>query len=327
MKHFRAFFWLFVLSLAALAFFAGYMLARGMVPLALLTVVLLIGVAAGFRRFVWRLVAMMSAFAKALEMHDATMRFPDSDDSGLNRMSESMNRVVETYNSSRLELETQKLYYDRILRIMSHELRNAITPIVSLSADMQSHPQRYVGENLSDVAEVIHSQSEGIKRFLDSYYELTHLPNPVVAETDMHDFFCNMQKTMAPVAAEMGLPQNVIAYTVAKNMRAMIDAGLMNQAIVNLLRNALEAVAGKDEPKVEVVVSCAGGHPYISISDNGGGIAPEMQDNLFQPFFTTKPGGSGIGLYLARQIVRMHKGDIVVAASTGHGTTFGITLP
>ena len=103
------------------------------------------GRVAGLCRLIWNVVATVSAFGEALEMNDATLRFPPSDDPALNRMSVSMNRIIEQYNKTRLDLETRKLYYDRILRIMSHELRNAITPIVSVSSDMEIIPNAIAG--------------------------------------------------------------------------------------------------------------------------------------------------------------------------------------
>ena len=132
---------------------------------------------------------------------------------------------------------------------------------------------------------------------------------------------------MALTASSLGLPEGVITYYVANDMVASVDPDLFRQAMINLLRNALEAVKDRDNPKVEVMVTCSDNHPFITLSDNGCGIPPDMMENLFQPFFTTKPGGSGIGLYLSRQIIRMHGGDIELMSSSPWGTSFSISLP
>lgn len=109
-------------------------------------------------------------------------------------------------------------------------------------------------------------------------------------------------------------------------MTLSADRGLLNRLVTNVLRNAVEAVASAPEPRIEVSVSAIGGHPFISIDDNGRGIPPEVMQNLFQPFFTTKPGGSGIGLCLSRQIARLHGGDFTLTSSA-RGTKALITLP
>lgn len=100
----------------------------------------------------------------------------------------------------------------------------------------------------------------------------------------------------------------------------------MNQVMLNLLRNALDAIAEKDDGKIEVVATLSDMHPYLTITDNGGGITPEILTNIFQPFFTTKDGGSGIGLCLSRQIVRRHGGDLSINSQPGKATVVMITL-
>lgn len=103
-------------------------------------------------------------------------------------------------------------------------------------------------------------------------------------------------------------------------MKIDIDADLMTQAVMNILRNALDAVAEVDNPKIDISVSISDGIPFISITDNGPGIPDAMKPNLFQPFFSTKPGGSGIGLSLSRQIARLHGGDLTLTSIPQHGT-------
>ncbi len=277
-------------------------------------------------RLVRRLIFSMSEFVEALEMNDPTIRFPESGDPCISRMSQAMRRITGLYNSARLELETRKLYYDRILRIMTHEMRNAIAPVVSLSADMKKNPARYQGENFREAVGLISDESEGISRFLESYYELTHLPAPQTTEIDVKDFFSGLRRSFMIFLRESGLPDDTISYTLSVGMTLSADRGLLNRLVTNVLRNAVEAVASAPEPRIEVSVSASGGHPFISIDDNGRGIPPEVMQNLFQPFFTTKPGGSGIGLCLSRQIARLHGGDFTLTSSA-RGTKALITLP
>lgn len=116
-----------------------------------------------------------------------------------------------------------------------------------------------------------------------------------------------------------------LRFNIAEGMELRIDADMMKRAIINLLKNACEATAGTEGALVELTASMPEGRPYITVTDNGPAMPQNVLDNLFQPFFTTKPGGSGIGLCLSRQIVRLHGGDIT-AVSTPAQTTFSITL-
>lgn len=273
-----------------------------------------------------RLIRAMSDFMDALDMNDTTIRFAESHDPDINRMSNTMRRIMAVYSSSRLELETRKLYYDRILRIMTHEMRNAITPIVSLSADMKQNPERYKGENLNEAVSLISDESQSIRRFLDSYYELTHLPKPQIETIDVMEFFTGIRKAFAIHLTDNGLDPDIIDYTIPVDMQLRADRDLLGRLVTNVLRNAVQAVAGVKEPHIHVDVSVSDSHPFISIEDNGCGIPAELMPNLFQPFFTTKPGGSGIGLCLSRQIARLHGGDFTITSTPSHGTKAIITL-
>lgn len=273
-----------------------------------------------------KLVRMMSIFVSSLEMNDPTVRIDLGGDSELRRMSEAMNRIAELYRESILNLETRKMYYDRILRIMTHEMRNGITPLIAITSDMQSHPERYTGDSLKEAVSLLDGQVKGIKHFLDSYYSLTHLPEPKIEEITAGAYFEGVKKLVSSELSVRNMDRETVRYTIPEDMPLHIDTGLMNQVILNLLRNALDAVAEKEEGRVEVIMSVSETHPYLTITDNGTGMAPEVMSNLFQPFYTTKEGGSGVGLSLSRQIVRKHGGDLRVQSQPGKGTTVIITL-
>lgn len=273
-----------------------------------------------------KLVRMMSIFVSSLEMNDPTVRIDLGGDSELRRMSEAMNRIAELYSDSILNLETRKMYYDRILRIMTHEMRNGITPLIAITSDMQSHPERYTGDSLKEAVSLLDGQVKGIKHFLDSYYSLTHLPEPKIEEITAGAYFEGVKKLVSSELSVRNMDRETVRYTIPEDMPLHIDTGLMNQVILNLLRNALDAVAEKEEGRVEVIMSVSETHPYLTITDNGTGMAPEVMSNLFQPFYTTKEGGSGVGLSLSRQIVRKHGGDLRVQSQPGKGTTVIITL-
>ena len=326
MKHFRL---NFILCVAGIVFFTALTtlcFADSRYALAILSLIPAVISVILLWRLVRRVIKSMSDFMDALDMNDTTIRFAESHDPDINRMSNTMRRIMAVYSSSRMELETRKLYYDRILRIMTHEMRNAITPIVSLSADMKRNPDRYKGENLNEAVSLISDESQSIRRFLDSHYELTHLPKPQIETIDVMEFFTGIRKAFAIYLTDNGLDPDIMDYTIPVDMRLRADRDLLGRLVTNVLRNAVQAVAGVPEPHIHVDVSVSEGRPYISIEDNGCGIPAEMMPNLFQPFLTTKPGGSGIGLCLSRQIARLHGGDFTISSTPAHGTKALITL-
>ena len=305
---------------------AAMLLVKGMwaqgVLIMLLTVVALFGI--------WhlqtRLIRTMSGFVSSLELNDTTMRIDTGGDGELRRMSDAMNRISELYRRNLQELETRKLYYDRILRIMTHEMRNGITPLVAMTADMMEHPESYPRETIKEIARLMNGQVEGIRRFLDSYYTLTHLPEPEITTVKARDYFRNLRLMTEAELQNRGLASNTVQYVVPEDMMLSIDPALMNQVMLNLLRNALDAVATIPNPRVEVVISVSDTHPYLTVRDNGEGISEKVMENLFQPFYTTKEGGSGVGLSICRQIVRRHGGELTIRSRVGKGTDAVITL-
>lgn len=326
MNRFRLNFILCIAGTVLFTAFATLCFAYGRHALGILSLIPLVISIILLWRLVRRVIRSMSDFMDALDMNDTSIRFAESHDPDINRMSNTMRRIMAVYSSSRMELETRKLYYDRILRIMTHEMRNAITPIVSLSADMKRNPDRYKGENLNEAVSLISDESQSIRRFLDSYYELTHLPKPQIETIDVMEFFTGIRKAFAIYLTDNGLDPDIMDYTIPVDMRLRADRDLLGRLVTNVLRNSVQAVAGVSEPHIHVDVSVSEGHPYISIKDNGCGIPAEIMPNLFQPFFTTKPGGSGIGLCLSRQIARLHGGDFTISSTPGHGTKAIITL-
>ncbi len=272
-----------------------------------------------------RLIGTMSAFVNALEMNDTTTRVMLGGDHELQKMSESMNRISDLYSENMRELQTRKLYYDRVLRIMTHEMRNGITPILALSADMEAKPERYQGKKLADASQLLHSQAAGIHRFLDSYYKLTHLPEPKFETVKAGDYFGNLKNLFKAELDNRNLPDDIIAYTIPEEMELKIDPAQMNQVMTNLLRNSLDALP-KEAGKVEIVLTVSDAHPYLTIKDNGSGMTQDTLNNLFLPFYTTKPQGSGVGLSISRQIIQKHGGEIRVQSQEGKGTLVSISL-
>lgn len=327
MKHFRLYFILLLAAIVIMSVLGVILLERRLYPQSIFVAAGLVILCLMMWSRVSKLKTIVWTFAKSLEAKDTMTVFDrESDDPMLSDILDTFNRLVIKFHKTTMELETGKQYYDRILKIMTHEMGNSITPIVSLCSAIKKHPERYQGDRLQEAMELIDSRSRGINRFLKAYYNLTHLPDPQVATIDSREFMNRIKMLADAELQSRGLENNICRFTVSDSIKLNIDIDLMSQVITNLVRNALDAISGVTAPSVSIVVSTSDGHPYIIVEDNGCGIDEEIRENLFQPFVTTKPDGTGVGLYVSRQIVRRHGGDLHLYSHPGGGTRAVIEL-
>lgn len=325
MKRFRLNVALLILGIVISAIGATLLFFHGLWAQGCLTLILTVVCIFSLWHLQSRLIGMMSAFVNALEMNDTTTRLIIGGDHELQKMAQSMNHISNIYSENMRELQTRKIYYDRVLRIMTHEMRNGITPIVAIAADMVAKPERYQGHKFPEASNLLLSQAEGIHHFLDSYYKLTHLPEPKLETIKAGDFFRSLRRLFKAELDNRKMSEDTISYTVPEDMTLNIDTSLMNQVMINLLRNALDALPAK-EGKIEILLTVSDSRPFLTFKDNGSGMTQDTINNLFQPFYTTKPNGSGVGLSICRQIVQKHGGEIRLQSHEGKGTSVFITL-
>lgn len=257
-------------------------------------------------------------FLNSLLCKDYMIHFPPTKDAALEAMYENMNRIIAQYRNSLMDIEYKQQYYNRLLRIMTHELRNSITPVISLSSDMLKRPDSYNPDKLHEGMEVIHDQCRSVKTFLDSYHQLTHLPDPQKELIEIDRFFKQLQTLTNHPS---------VHFSWGKGMTVMADEGLLTLVLTNLIRNAQEATEGMPDASIHVIATNAGGSRYIQVSDNGPGIPETIREEIFLPFYTTKQEGTGIGLCLSRQIMRQHGGDLKLSLNNkDKGATFIVSL-
>lgn len=293
-------------------------LAKGEEPVYLVAVAMLIVLLMGYLlKMVNFVPGQVNYFLRSLLSHDYMIHFPPTKDAELENMYRDMNLIIGQYRDSLMDIEYKQKYYDRLLRIMTHELRNSITPIVTLSSDILKRPESYTPQRLHEGMEVINNQCVNVKGFLDSYHQLTHLPTPKKDKIKVEKLF-NQLKVL------MNNPS--IHFEWGEGMSIHADESLLTLVLTNLIRNACEAVEGNPDACVRVVASESNGSPYIQVSDNGPGIPESIREDIFLPFFTTKSDGSGIGLCLSRQIMLLHGGDLKLLLTHGRGAAFIMTL-
>ena len=261
----------------------------------------------------------IAIFFESVRNGNTTLRYPDkTNDPFVKDLYAEMNRIILLFSQNQNEMEEKRLYYESILRVLTHEIRNSITPIRSLSADLLKYSDTYTPEQLREGLEVIHGQAKNLSAFLDSYHRLTHLPEPERTEVPITSLFRKMERLLC---AEAGSDR--IRFSSAE---ALTDQNLIVLALINLIRNALQAIEGQADAIVSVEALETDGRVYITITDNGPGISPELLSAIFTPFFSTKSGGSGIGLSISHRIMRLHGGDLTVDSLPGVRTEFRMTF-
>jgi signal transduction histidine kinase len=220
------------------------------------------------------------------------------------------------------ELSSEEIKsYHKLISILSHEIMNSVTPIASLSQSAADMLKNADPDNMDDIAkamEVIQNRSTGLLTFTENYRKLTKTPQVQLQHIALEPFLnqiLTLFKHEVPKQVQLDLQ------FFRPNLQITGDPTLLEQVVINLVKNGLEAVQASPDGKVLIVADRdEQQRTLIRISDNGHGIPTENMEQIFVPFFTTKPTGSGIGLSLARQIMRQHQGDIQVVSEVGKGT-------
>lgn len=323
MRHFKLNMLMTVAALITMATALGMLLAAdGHAVLKMMLALAVAGLAAMLLQMVRRLIRQMVFFVNALSSKYFMIRFHESDDRELSEMFDSMNRIMDIYRDNRTEVEAKLNYYERIQKTMNHELRNSVTPLVSQSDDMLKRPQVYQGKALREGIEVINDRCANIKCFLDAYYEMTHLPPPQKSVVDVEKMLAHIRLLFVRELQQSECQKVDLRFSIGRGMTVEGDEALLSQVLINLINNALQATSANAHRLIEVTASTPNGKPCITVTDNGAGIADDIIDDIFQPFYTTRSSGTGVGLSIGRRIMRQHGGDLTVSSRPGKGAQF-----
>jgi nitrogen fixation/metabolism regulation signal transduction histidine kinase len=227
----------------------------------------------------------------------------------------------------------------KLARTLSHEIMNNIAPITTLSQvtlnyfvhDGQAVQSENINQETVDKTikglRVIEERGSGLKKFVENYRKFTKLPEPDLQKVELTKLIgdvllvCSGFDNYHNVEVKEYLPDSIIAIT---------DDNLLSQVLINLIKNALEnfsETGAIDNPVIQIKVSEAANRIKIDICNNGEGIPPELREQIFVPFFTTKENGSGIGLSLSKQIMLILGGDIILRTDKRNFTCFTVSLP
>lgn len=247
-------------------------------------------------------------------------------------------KIISLSNiSSELE-EKEMEAWQNLTQVLAHEIMNSITPIASLSDTVNSmlssnlladnSKENISDETLADVKEAlqtINNRSLGLMRFVDSYRNITQIPSPDFDLTQLTEVVDRVKNLMKGEALSRSI--NVVTSYESDSIEVMADAQLIEQSLINVIKNAFKVLKETKEPTVELKCGIDdSGHAFIDVRDNGPGIKKSAAEKIFVPFYTTSKnspeGGSGIGLSLSRQIMRLHNGSLFLLESEKEQTVF-----
>ncbi len=247
-------------------------------------------------------------------------------------LSDSEELMLLSVQDIRHELDKKEIdSWRKLIRVMRHEIMNSVTPITSLSESLSDYfhmegkvkkpaqiDAKTINTTLSGL-ELIHEQARGLLRFVESYRQLTRMPDPEIKNFPVRklmDNICILARSF-PNAGKTEL----ICETEPEDLELLADEKQISQVMVNLVKNAFQATEHMEGARVRISSGLdKNRHPLITISDNGPGIPDTIIDKIFIPFFTTKENGSGIGLSLSRQIIQMNGGSLKINSVPGQQT-------
>lgn len=217
----------------------------------------------------------------------------------------------------------------KLTQVLTHEIMNSVTPITSMSETMlsmlKSREGVVDGQEFEDALEIVAERSRGLLKFVQRYREVTRVPVPSRQHLSIEALFASVARLCAEDAKNQ--TTEIAEKVEPSSLSVYADPELLTQCLLNLVNNALDAVANRDDGKVTLAAHLdVGGRSTISVTDNGCGIPSDQLESIFIPFYTTKPEGSGIGLSLTRLIVQAHGGTLSVRSEPGEGTTMSLTV-
>lgn len=284
--------------------------------------------------------SLVDAFFSLKAGEKALVKIPDQDmELALHaaefRLKDQKYTLVSLQNIQSELQEKEMEAWQTLIRVLTHEIMNSMTPITSMAAtviDLLNCIKEKNGENIdaetiidiADALKTIHKRSLGLTDFVAAYRNLTLIPKPKFKIFPINDLFSRIEKLMENKLTKKGI---IFHWSVEpQSLELTADHGLIEQVLINLVLNAAQAFDGvKDSPapRIQLIANLGDtGKIIIRVTDNGPGIVKEAISKVFIPFFSTKKKGSGIGLSLSRQIMKLHKGSITVQSEPDLETVF-----
>jgi len=232
--------------------------------------------------------------------------------------------------------ETEIETWHKMIRILSHEILNSVTPVINLASASRSSLGKIKTseplsnnnmEELNDIIlnnEIIEERMKGLSDFVIRYKKASSIPNPERERSGLSTIISHVINLMKDEIERLNIKISINLSSPDIEVRG--DKNLIEQVLINILKNSVEALAGSDKKQIDIDCSARDQKTVITITDTGEGISRENIERVFLPFFTTREKGSGIGLSLSRQIIRLHGGTLDIWSEPGKGTRVEITI-
>lgn len=243
---------------------------------------------------------------------------------------------IEKHKDDLLQKEIST--WQKLVNIISHEIVNSAIPITNLAGmsrqmleDESGHilKPEMIGEEVStDIhhsLRVIETRTQALINLVTATKNLTHIPLPAKRKFFIKDLFERILLLYKANFREKGIEFETLVYPPGLCIDA--DLELIEQVIINLIKNSLEALDGIEQPEISLTAALDTGHVRISVADNGAGISEDVIGQIFIPYFSTKNGNSGIGLSLSRKIMMLHNGRLEVSSTIHKGSSFSLIFP
>jgi len=245
---------------------------------------------------------------------------------------------LATLQNIKPELDQKEIEsWQRLIRVLRHEIMNSITPITSFVDSVTRifrekdsgkivSPKEVTAQMIDRTIkglDIVEGRCDGLIQFVNNYRDLTKLPMPVIQAVYLKPLLQNLALLHQGILEEMNIRVSIQCH---QSLRVQADPRLLEQVMINLFKNAIEAIDRKPNGMIKLSAHEVNGRIVIEVEDNGKGIPPEVDMNMWVPFFTTKEKGSGIGLSLSRQIIRQHGGNLDYYSVPGERTVFTVKI-
>lgn len=245
---------------------------------------------------------------------------------------------IISFSDLKNEIEQKEIEaWHKLIVILAHEVMNSITPISSLSETIQQMLTDENGEALKQkdldqekiedvivALKTIVRRSRGMLSFVNEYRKLTKLPAPNFDLYNIQEFLEDVVQLMKPQLEKSNVEIEILVVQSRLGLKA--DRKMIEQVLINLIGNAIFALEGVANPKITLSAKLSENYTIIDVKDNGKGISEDILSSIFIPFFSTRKNGSGIGLTLSKNIMKLHQGNIAVKSQLGEGTRFRLTF-
>ncbi|HEX5099163.1 MAG TPA: ATP-binding protein, partial [Polyangiaceae bacterium] len=306
-----------------------------------ITILLAVGVGTFVARDVATRVVALERATQHVAEGDLDVRVPEAGDDELGALARAFNRMLAEVEASRSRIEyLQRISaWQEMARRLAHEIKNPLTPIQLAVQDIH---RRYDGDNgdyrrlLDTTLEVVEDEVGTLRRLVSEFSEFARLPRAELEVADLSEFLLELadrpllsddeRKSDSAIATGDAV---AVAFEVSKQPApARIDRQMLRRVLINLVRNAVQAVAATKRPgRVRVQLARDGDFWNLDVEDDGPGVAPELRQAIFDPYVTTKTDGTGLGLAIVKKIVVEHGGTISADESPLGGARLRVRIP